>query len=98
MAQASLAFAPKIVLNGFSKNLPISDEAPLTIIREDIIIKGKTAGITVPRQREIPLFTLVAKADEPHMDMPITADQKIGVIRTDLSRAYFLCILALPPA
>jgi hypothetical protein len=56
----------------------MSDAEPLTVMSEDIIINGNTAGITVPMQRDIPLFMYSADIGEKRVATAITPTQNIG--------------------
>ena len=78
MAHAPAESTPNINPRGFLKNEPISTAEPLTVIREEIIIKGKTAGITVFMQSEIPLFIYSADKGEDRIAKNIIPTHKRG--------------------
>lgn len=100
IGQAAPLLVPNIHFRGILKKEPSSVAHPLTIIRDEMSIKGKTAGITVFIHRAMPLFTYSADTDEPKIPKIITADHNIGTARCsfDFVRTYLTCILASPRA
>lgn len=94
-AQEPAVPIPKMKLSGFPKSEPRSLEAPLTIISDEIIIKGKTAGITVFMQSEMPFFICSADIGEDRTVKAIIHIHKTGRV---LALRAFVCILVSSPS
>ena len=85
-AQEAHGLVPKISLRGFSKNLPMSEAYPPTVMSAEMIINGKSEGITVLRHRESPPFTCSENKVEPEIATAIIAIHSIG----DIGMCLFL--------
>ena len=66
---------PKISLKGNEKSAPRSRPAPSDTTRAEMTIKGKTEGMTVPMQSEIPLLTSSAAFGEKMRKKTMTESQ-----------------------
>ena len=78
MAHAPAESTPNINPRGFLKSEPMSLAEPLTVTREEIIMKGKTAGITVFMQSESPFFIYSADKGEDRIAKNIIPTHKRG--------------------